>query len=265
VFQQTSDALVFEPRISEAFLPSCGVPAGAKTPVNRPPGAIRLVVAADVVAEEVVSEEHVTAAAMNLSGLGQFDVGVAGGLSERLGPAGSKKRGVGEVRAGPDPEVAAIVGQLIGEQKPSKEGEGPRCLLTRGVAIDVGPTGPVRIRGDVEGYLGLVERHVYAALADQVVRESEDAVVAVERVEEGRRLIRGPPVEVGADMSVRRRSFGDQSVDLVVQDVERVGRDDAGDDERASGREGTDLVGGEHGDHRTDTSTTDTSTTSGGG
>ena len=256
MFEQTSDALVFEPRIGEAFLPSCDVLGGAKTPVDGPPGAIRLVVAADVVAEQVVSEEHVTAPAMNLGGLGQFDVGVAAGLSERLGPAGSKKRGVGEVRAGPDPEVAAVVGELIGEQKPGQKGEGPRCVLTRCVAIDVGPAGPMRIRGDVEGYLGLVERHVYAACADQVVRESEDALVAVERVEEGWRLIRGPPVEVVADMSVRRRSFGDQPVDLVVQDVEYVGRDDTGDDERASCREGADLVGGQHGDHRTDTSTT---------
>ena len=101
---------------------------------------------------------------MNLGGLGQLDVGVTASVSKRLGPAGSKELGVGEVRAGPDPEVPSVVEELVREQKPGEKGEGPWRLLTRGVAVDVGPAGTVRFRGDVEGHLRLVERQVYACL-----------------------------------------------------------------------------------------------------
>jgi hypothetical protein len=96
------------------------MPGGTKTPVEGSPGAALRVVAADVVAEQVVREEDVTAPPVNLGGLGEVDVGVATGLSERLGPAWSEERGLGEVCAGPDPEVPLDVDELVGEQKPGE-------------------------------------------------------------------------------------------------------------------------------------------------
>lgn len=111
---------------------------GTAYPADPPAGYGPTLVAADVVAEQVVGEEDVTASAMNLGGLRQFDVGVAAGLSERLGSAGSEERGVGKMRAGPDPQVATVLDELVGEEKRSEEGEGPWGPLTRCVAVDVG-------------------------------------------------------------------------------------------------------------------------------
>jgi len=108
-----------------------------------------------------------------------------------------------------------------------------------------GPAGSMRIAGDVEGYLCLIERDVYAAFADQLASGSENAAAAAERAEEGRRLIRGLPVEVVAHMPIRRRSLGDQSVDLVVHDAEDVGCDEARDHNPTSCCEGADPVGGQ--------------------
>src|ERR1022692_4491925 len=71
---QQTDVVVLVPGISEAIGPAIGVAGDPQSPVQRPPGALALVVAADIVAKEVVGEQHIAAPAADLHGLGQFDV-----------------------------------------------------------------------------------------------------------------------------------------------------------------------------------------------
>jgi hypothetical protein len=108
------------------------------------------------VAEQVVGEQHVTASTTDLHGLRQLDIGVAGCGGEGAGATGGEEGGVAQVGAGPDPQVAAVLGELVGEQQPGEQGERAGRLAVP-VAVDVRAARPVRVRRDVQCHLGLAE------------------------------------------------------------------------------------------------------------
>jgi hypothetical protein len=96
--------------------------------VQRAPGRLGLV-AADVVAEEVVREQQVPRAPGDLLGLGQVDRRIG---AVRLRAVRAEVRGVGQVRARPDPQVAGVLGPLIGQQNPGQQGERSRSAARAG-------------------------------------------------------------------------------------------------------------------------------------
>jgi hypothetical protein len=158
---------------------------------------------------------------------------------------------VRKVRAGPDPEVATVINELIGEKKTRKEGERSRRLLVRRVAVNMGAAGSMRVGRDIESDLGLVKRHLDTASPDQVLGDRENAS-GVKRFEEDRGLIGRPPIEVVADTSSRRWCLGDQSAHFGVQSIKFVWCNQAGDHEPTKLGERKDLLRGQHVAHRRD-------------
>jgi hypothetical protein len=206
-----------------------------------------VVVAADVVAEQVVGEQHVSSPAVDLGGLGQVDVGVATSGGERVGTVLGEEGGVGEVGAGPDPQVPAVVGELVVEQQPRQQREGTGRLLVGCVAVDVRPARAVWVGPNVERYLGLVEGNVHTGGADELPGGVEDAVGAAEKLEQRRGLGGPPPVEVVAEVSPRRGSVGEEMVELGVGPVQVLRVDQAGDDQVAVFGEAVELFAGQGG------------------
>jgi hypothetical protein len=151
---------------------------------------------------------------------------------------------VAQVCAGPDPQVAAVVRHLVGKEEPREKGKGARGLLAWRVPVYMGPAGPVRVGGNVQRNLGLVERDLDPIVPHQLSRYSKNPMAIAE--EQIRGFARGPPVKKVAYVPCRRGRRGHQPVDLSVQSIERFGPDQAGDHDPARAGKGADLVDGQH-------------------
>jgi hypothetical protein len=126
---------------------------------------------------------------------------------------------------GPDPEIPAVLGQLIVQEHGREKRERARHRLAGLVAVEVGPAGSVVERRDVECDLDLLERKVDPGVPHEVSGELHDASGSIEHLEESRRIGRAPPVEVVTDMAGGRRCFRNQSVDFGIQRLQVAGGD----------------------------------------
>jgi hypothetical protein len=135
------------------------------------------------VAEEVMREKKVAGASADLRRLGQFDLRISGGLCERFRAAPCEEGGMSLMRAGPDPEVAAVLRQLIVEEQAREKGERVRDELAGLVTVDVGPTRAVVIGRDVQRDLSLLKGEVDAVVPYQVSSEPQDASRPLEHTE----------------------------------------------------------------------------------
>lgn len=102
LFQGVADTFVLGPGVSQALGPVARVTGSPESPIDRPAGAVALVVAANVVAKQVVGKQNVAASPTDLGRLGQVDLGIARGGAERLGPSFGEEGGVSQVGARPD-------------------------------------------------------------------------------------------------------------------------------------------------------------------
>lgn len=131
-------------------------------------------------------EEKVAGAPADLPRFGQFDVRIACGLRESLRPLPCEEGGMSLVRAGPDPEIPTVVGQLIVQEQGREKRERARDRLAGLVAVDVRSPGPVVKRWDVQRDLGLLESDVEPVRPHQVSSELQDALRPLEHVEQRR-------------------------------------------------------------------------------
>src|SRR5689334_3754983 len=104
-----------------------GMVQSADAEVQRTPCLPGFVVSADVVAEEVVREQQVPRPSPDLLGLGQIDRWVG---TEHLRTVIAEVRGVCEMSARPDPEVAGVLRELVGHQDAGQERERATHWLT---------------------------------------------------------------------------------------------------------------------------------------
>ena len=142
--------------------------------------------------------------------------------------------GVPVVGAGPDPQVAAVAGDLVAEEQPGQQGERAGDGLAGPVAVDVGTARAVRVGWDVERHLGLAEGDRDAGVAGELGGGTQDPTGAGQEVEEHRRIGRAGPVEVVADMAIGGGSRGDEPVDLGVGAAEVRRGDQPGENQIAA-------------------------------
>jgi hypothetical protein len=156
----------------------------SEPPVERAAGSVALVVPADVVAEEVVSEENVSGASADLRRFGQFDVRIAGGLCESLRASPCEEGGMSLMRARPDPEIPAVVRQLMVEEQAREKRERARDGLAGLVAVDVGSTGAVVKGRNVQRHLRLIKRDLDSRHTSQLFGTRQDAALALKKLKE---------------------------------------------------------------------------------
>ena len=135
------ESRIISPGISKAPRPPIQMARSSEPPIERAARSVALVVPADVVAEEVMSEEDVSGASADLRRFGQFDVRIAGRLCECLWASPCEEGGMSLMRAGPDPEIPAVVSHLIVEEQAREKRERARDGLAGLVAVDVGLPG----------------------------------------------------------------------------------------------------------------------------
>src|SRR3569833_841445 len=117
-----------------------------------------------------MGKEHVATPAEDLLWRRQVDVRVAG---ERCWAALGEKRGVGEMRPRPHPQVATVLRLLVAEHQRREHRERAR-RPARVVAVNVRTTGSMWVRRKVERDLDLVEGNAYRLRSRELARGSQD-------------------------------------------------------------------------------------------
>jgi hypothetical protein len=156
----------------------------SEPPIERAARSVALVVPADVVAEEVMSEEDVSGASADLRRFGQFDVRIAGRLCESLRASPCEEGGMSLMRAGPDPEIPAVVRQLIVEEQAREKRERARDGLAGLVAVDVGSIGAVVKGRDVQRHLRLIKRDLDSRHTGQLLGTGQDTALVLKKLKE---------------------------------------------------------------------------------
>ena len=140
----TTYGFVFGPAVQKGLLPTLNVIRSRQAVVDGPSYSIGGI-AALVVAQQVVGQEQVSSVGGDLHWVGQEQWRIeqravpAAWLERPRSPLPEQALMV-EMRAGPDPKVAALTGSLIGHDHPGEHGERRRWILAGAVAVDVGAT-----------------------------------------------------------------------------------------------------------------------------
>lgn len=152
-------------------------------------------VAADVVAQQIVRQEQIPGPAPDLLRLGERDRRVAARREERVGAVLAEVRRMCQVGAGPHPEIAGVLVELVGHQHPGEQREGARPPVRfGGEAVEVVHTGLLRVRRDVEHGLHLAGRFQRAG-AGQGLGQGPGGAAGQQRGE-GRNALGGGEVVV---------------------------------------------------------------------
>jgi hypothetical protein len=240
-----SDGSIFGECVEECLAPALIVAGTAESVVEDPPG-IGPQIAADVVAEEKMSQEEISSPGQERLRIRQLWGMIEAERMPADGQEGTftllgKESLMDEVGAGPDPQVPRVGYGLVTEENGGQHAERLRAVLLWTVAVQVGPAGPVSVRGNVQGDLDVVEPMVESVRPNELLCALESGRVA-ERGVCGGQAPRRQEVEMVPYRPGRRRLFGEDTVDFGVGGDQEVLRDDAPQDDVSVGGEITQLL-----------------------
>lgn len=164
-------------RIEEGRFPPRWVPGRGEPVVDGPPNVIGRVTTA-VVAGQEVRKDEIAPATAQLDRVADrerrvqhrdvtpcFAKGVRAALVEQLG--------VLVMRAWPDPQIACLGLDLVGEQHPCEEGEGFLLVIPGGVIVDVRATRDVAVGRNGCRDLDVTEAVIEGVGSDQLLGDLE--------------------------------------------------------------------------------------------